>query len=147
MAAASRDAPPELDGGCLCGGIRYRIASAPHHIGHCHCSMCRRAAGAPMVTWLTLKTQGLAVTKGTPSWYQSSDHGRRAFCPTCGTPLFFTSTRYPRHVDVTAGSLDHPERVAPDRHVYEPDRIPWLVMSDGLPRHAEDSRSALVEQR
>jgi hypothetical protein len=100
-----------------------------------------------MVTWFTLKAQGLAVTKGTPSWYQSSEHGRRAFCPTCGTPLFFTSTHYADYVDITAGSLDHPERLTPDRHVYEPDRIPWLVMNDGLPRHVGDSRSPRVAER
>jgi hypothetical protein len=136
-----------LEGGCLCGGIRYRAAHEPGRTGHCHCTMCRRAAGAPMVTWFTLKEQGLAVTKGTPSWYQSSDHGRRAFCPTCGTPLFFTSTRYAGYVDITAGSLDHPESLTPNRHLYEPDRIPWLVMSDGLPRHVGDSRSPRVAER
>ncbi|HYB55457.1 MAG TPA: GFA family protein [Alphaproteobacteria bacterium] len=139
--------PMPLEGGCLCGSVRYRISLEPHHTGHCHCSMCRRAGGAPVVTWITLKEQGLAVTKGTPSWYQSSDHGRRAFCPSCGTPLFFTSTRYAGYVDVTAGSLDHPERVTPDRHVYAPDRIPWLIMNDGLPRHVGDSRSPLVAER
>jgi len=135
----------ELEGGCLCRAIRYRLSYRPGRTGHCHCSMCRRAAGAAMVTWTTLKEEGLVVTEGAPSWYQSSDHGRRAFCARCGTPLFFTSTRYPGYVDVTVGSLDEPARVAPDRHVYEPDRIPWLVMSDGLPRHVGDSRSSLVE--
>ncbi|MFI4986909.1 MAG: GFA family protein [Alphaproteobacteria bacterium] len=137
----------ELDGGCLCGGIRYHIAYEPHHTGHCHCTMCRRASGAPVVTWMTLAEKNFALTKGSPTWYRSSDHGRRAFCPTCGTALLFTSTRYAGSVDVTAGSLDHPGRVTPDRHVYEPDRIAWVIMNDGLPRHVGDSHSPLVEGR
>ena len=133
-----------LDGGCLCGAIRYRISYTPGHTGHCHCGMCRRAAGSAMVTWITLKEAAVTLAKGEPRWYQSSDHGRRAFCAGCGTPLFFTSTRYPGYVDVTAGSLDQPGRVTPDRHVYEPDRIPWLLMSDGLPRHIGDSRTPRI---
>lgn len=132
------------EGGCLCGAVRYRMKAAPHHTSHCHCTMCRRAGGAPMVTWSTLREADFEVTRGEPSWYRSSDHGKRAFCARCGTPLLFMSTHYPGWVDVTVGSLDRPERLAPTHHVYEPSRIPWLVMSDGLPRHVGDSHSPLV---
>jgi hypothetical protein len=135
---------PTLEGGCLCGAIRYRIAGAPHHVSHCHCTMCRRASGAAMVTWATVPADSFEITKGEPRWYQSSDHGKRGFCPGCGTPILFSSTHYAGWVDVTAGSLDRPEQVRPTNHTYEPSRIPWLTMSDGLPRHIEDSRSPLV---
>lgn len=134
-----------LEGGCLCGNIRYRLTDPRTRTGHCHCSMCRRAGGAPVVTWITAEEKHFTLTKGEPAWYRSSDHARRAFCPTCGTPLLFVSTRYAGTVDVTAGSLDHPERLVPVNHVYEPDRIPWVIMTDGLPRHVEDSRSPLFQ--
>ncbi len=134
----------KLEGGCLCGAVRYRFENSPQYVGHCHCSMCRRAGGAAMVTWATLREADVAMLAGEPRWYRSSDHARRGFCPTCGTPLFFVSTRYPGVIDVTVGSLDRPERVQPDRHVYEPDRIPWVIMTDGLPRHREGSHSPLM---
>ena len=40
-----------LTGGCHCGAIRYRITGEPVRHLLCHCSDCRRHAGAPMVGW------------------------------------------------------------------------------------------------
>lgn len=45
-----------LEGGCLCGAVRYRVTGKPYHVTHCHCSMCRRASGAPLVTWFSVKS-------------------------------------------------------------------------------------------
>jgi len=133
--------PKTFEGGCLCGAVRYRIDSDLERVSHCHCSMCRRASGAAMVTWATVPEATFATVKGELRWFQSSDHGRRAFCAQCGTPILFATTRDPRWLDVTVGSLDAPELVTPKRHVYEPDRLRWLVMPDNLPRHGEDSSS------
>jgi hypothetical protein len=131
----------KLEGGCLCRAIRYRLLAPPQHVVHCHCSLCRRAAGAPMVSWATMREGDFTMLAGVPVWFRSSDHGKRAFCVRCGTQLFFVSTRYPGVIDVTAASLDRPELIRPDAHTYEPDRIAWLVMADKLPRHVEDSGS------
>ena len=133
-----------LEGGCFCGAIRYRLAGALYHVSHCHCSMCRRAAGAPMVTWATVRREDFAIVKGEPAWYRSSSHAKRGFCPACGTPLLFASTRHSGEIDVTVGSFDDPGRVKPTHHVYAPDHIAWVNMNDGLPRHVEDSRSPLI---
>ncbi len=133
-----------LEGGCLCGAIRYRIEGAPRHVSHCHCEMCRRAGGAPMVTWATVGEAAFKITRGEPRWYRSSDHARRGFCGACGTPLLFVSTRYPGSLDVTAGSLDRPMAVTPTHHTFEPERIAWMRMADGLPRHRGDSASPLI---
>lgn len=138
---ASSFAPASGEGGCLCGAVRYRLARVPRQVVHCHCAQCRRAAGAPVVTWATVREAEFAIVEGEPAWFASSDHGKRGFCPRCGTQLLFVSTRYPGAVDVTAASLDHPERLAPLRHTFAPERIAWLEMSDGLPRHVGDSKS------
>jgi hypothetical protein len=130
-----------FEGGCLCGAVRYRVDFGLDRVSHCHCSMCRRASGAAMVTWVTVPEKSFTTIKGEPRWFQSSDHGRRAFCAHCGTPILFASTRDPGSLDVTVGSLDTPELVTPKRHVYEPDRLPWLIMTDHLPRHGQDSNS------
>jgi hypothetical protein len=37
-------------------------------------------------------------------------------------------------VQVTLGSLDHPERVRPQDHVWVQSRIPWFEVADDLPR-------------
>ena len=86
----------------------------------------------------------VAITSGAPAWFASSDHGKRGFCAACGTQLLFVSTRYPAMVDVAAASLDHPERLVPQRHTFAPHRLPWFEMADDLPRHVGDSTSPRV---
>ena len=53
-----------LEGGCLCGAVRYRISAEPHHAGYCHCRMCQRSAGAPVVAWLTGAERCLRLDQG-----------------------------------------------------------------------------------
>ncbi|MBW8854565.1 MAG: GFA family protein, partial [Bradyrhizobium sp.] len=80
-----------ITGGCHCGAIRYQIEGEPIVHALCHCTDCRRHAGAPMVGWSMYAEDALKVTKGTPKIYQSSEHGRRQFCADCGTGLFYTN--------------------------------------------------------
>lgn len=136
-----------MTGGCLCGAIRYRIDAEPRLVSHCHCSLCRRAGGAAFVTWLTVRQEAFALTQGALQRRASSDHGWRAFCATCGSQVASGSSRYARYVEVTAGTLDEPGKVRPERHVYWPDRLPWIAAEDGLPRHVEGANSSLVPEQ
>ena len=70
--------------------------------------------------------------------------GTLAFCPACGSQVISGSAHYARYVEVTAGTLDNPEAVAPDRHVFWPDRLKWVTRMDGLPCHVEGANSARV---
>src|SRR5947199_221879 len=56
----------EITGGCVCGGTRYVLTSAPFSLGDCHCIDCRRSAGAPYVTWGSVRREDLVVTRGEP---------------------------------------------------------------------------------
>jgi hypothetical protein len=124
-----------LEGGCLCGKVRYRISAAPHDAGYCHCRMCQRAAGAPVVPWLTVASAALAWTKGEPVVYRSSEKAERLFCPRCGTQLVFREIALPDRLDVTLASLDDPEAVRPSHHIWTASRIGWFEVADDLPRH------------
>jgi hypothetical protein len=81
-----------LTGGCHCGAIRYQADGAALTHALCHCTDCRRHAGAPMVGWTMYRLDAVKVLQGTPKVYSSSEHGRRHFCPDCGTGLFYTNT-------------------------------------------------------
>jgi hypothetical protein len=78
-----------LAGGCLCRTIRYQISAEPRSADYCHCSMCRRAAGA--VARLTVANEAFAWTTDEPAVYRSSEKAERLFCQKCGTQLAFTS--------------------------------------------------------
>ncbi|HEX3209530.1 MAG TPA: GFA family protein [Geminicoccaceae bacterium] len=126
-----------LEGGCLCGRMRYRIEGAPRDAGYCHCRMCQRAAGAPVVPWLTAARQEFAWTAGEPAVYASSPGAERLFCPACGSQLVFRALAEPETLDVTLASLDDPAPIAPGHHIWTTSRIPWFETRDDLPRYPE----------
>jgi hypothetical protein len=126
-----------LKGHCQCGWIRYEAGDAVSLETACHCSICRRTSGAPLVAWFTVPLASLRFTSGTPTRYPSSEHGTRSFCPRCGTQLTFESTSYPDEIDITTCSLDDPERVPPRDHTRTSSRLSWLKLADGLPAFPE----------
>ena len=130
------DTTPPLEGGCQCGAIRYRIHGEPVMAALCHCTMCRRANAAPVVAWAMVEQDRIEFTQA-PTVYESSPGARRGFCGRCGTPISFSADYLPGLVDVTIGSLDEPARVAPAFHYWDAERLPWLRIDDGLPRHRE----------
>ena len=126
---------PILEGGCLCGAVRYRIEAEPQLSEYCHCSMCRKAAGAPVVAWADFPAEAVRFTAGKPAEYASSDKARRGFCAACGSALYFRWLETPDRITLTIATLDDPERVAPTQHIFHADRLSWLELADTLPRH------------
>lgn len=126
-----------FEGGCLCGRVRYRARGVPTNQSHCHCMTCRRASGAAFVSWATFARDKFTFTSGKPARYDSSEIACRQFCAACGTQLTFQFHNSPDTIDVTLGSLDHPEAVIPLDHIWTKRQIPWIKLDDGLPRFAE----------
>lgn len=125
------------EGGCLCGAVRYRAQGQPLGVEYCHCSMCRRASGAPVVVWAAFPSVAVTFTRGEPARYGSSERGRRGFCSHCGSTLTFQWSDRVEEIDLSVGTLDDPGRLAPRWHIYTADRVPWLHIADDLPRHPQ----------
>lgn len=125
---------PRHAGGCLCGGVRYEVDGPIDDVAHCHCRMCQRAAGAPVVTWFTVPPSRFRVTLGELKTWRSSARGERGFCPGCGCQISFFHADCPDGLDVTAASLDDPGLARPTRHIWTASRIPWLHLDDRLPQ-------------
>lgn len=121
-----------IEGGCLCGAIRYRAADEVANSMICHCRSCRRAAAAPVVAWITVESDGFSVTRGRPVEFRSSPEVIRTFCGACGTPLTYRHAARASKVDITACSLDDPERFPPTHHSYLADDLSWVRFGDGL---------------
>ena len=121
-------------GGCFCGHVRYDAGSrTPDDTAHCHCAMCRRTTGAPVVTWAAFPRADFRFTAGAPTAFQSSPGVRRWFCPRCGAQLAFDQDGDPK-MDVSVATLDAAAAVAPDRHIWVADALPWLSLDDRLPK-------------
>lgn len=123
------------EGGCLCGAVRFASLAAPTWSGYCHCRLCQRTSGAPVLAWASFPCDAFAYREGTPSVYRSSSHGQREFCASCGSQLAYRETRRASTVDVNLATLDHPERVEPRCHIWTRSRIRWFETADALPRY------------
>jgi hypothetical protein len=122
------------DGGCLCGRVRFRVTAPQLDSGYCHCRMCQRNTGAPVVAWATFPAASFSWISGEPSTYVSSTHAKRQFCATCGSYLVFRSTRFPNEVSVNTASFDDPNVFPPRKHIFVESRISWFHTADDLPR-------------
>lgn len=95
--------------------------------------MCRRATGAPVTAWVNFALEGFRFVSGEPAFYPSSPGIRRGFCSRCGGTLC-TVEEDDELISILIGSLDDPDRVPPDYHIWTESRVSWLHIDDGLPR-------------
>ena len=124
----------DITGGCHCGAIRYEAEGEALTHALCHCTDCRRHAGAPMVGWTMYRLDAVKVTKGAPKIYESSKHGRRHFCPQCGTGLFYTNTEMlPGIIDIQSATYDDPNAVPAMVHIQTAERLQWMERAHELP--------------
>ncbi len=121
-----------VEGGCLCGAVRYRAVEPPFVVGYCHCRRCQRALGNLFGTAALFRRHTLEIALGKLTLYQSSQTLQRGFCSTCGTPIMA------QHADrdytaVWAGTLDDPGRFEPSVQWYSESKIAWLCIGGPLP--------------
>jgi hypothetical protein len=121
-------------GGCHCGAVRYEAIGEPKGHALCHCSDCRRHAGAPMVGWMMFREERVTITKGALKSYKSSEHGRREFCADCGTGLFYRNAEIlPGVIDIQSGTLDDSSQIPARCHIQTAERLPWMSEINKIP--------------
>jgi hypothetical protein len=136
-----------FEGGCLCGAIRYRAATAPVRGVLCHCEMCRRHSGAPALAFVHFPIESFDWLGAEPSAYRSSEFAERTFCPQCGSTLGMREEVLKDRVQICVGTLDEPNRVRLDDHVWTRSRIAWFDTTDALPRFEKSSSSVVSKAR
>jgi hypothetical protein len=123
----------QLEGGCFCRAIRYRLSAPPQGSMVCHCRTCRSLFAAPVVAWLSVPAARFSFIQGTPSTFSTSPPITRWFCGTCGTHVAYASSEDPDGVEVATCSLDEPASTPPTHHSWLSHDLPWTVFGDGLP--------------
>jgi hypothetical protein len=116
------------------------MTGTPVDAGYCHCRLCQRASGAPVVAWATFAAADFHLLAGDLTTYRSSVRGERGFCARCGTPIAFRYLSKPEYIDITVASLDDPAALPPQYHIWTMSQVPWLRVDDTLPRHMDGGR-------
>jgi hypothetical protein len=128
----SKDRATDWTGGCQCGAVRYRLLTPPGHVSVCHCRMCQRASGQPLMAFASVKHEDLHWTRGRPAIFTSSNIAERGFCSACGTPLTWHRTES-GSIGVTIGSLDDPEAARPVQQYGIESKLSWIAGLGALP--------------
>ena len=136
---------PEFTGGCLCKAVRFRALGPVIAAAICHCLMCRRASGAPVVAFAAVARANFAWMAGVPASYRSSAHGNRSFCADCGSQLAFDSSQRPDWIEFNLGALDRPEALVPTYHVWCQSQLAWFQPGDSLPKLPANTAAAAAQ--
>ena len=126
-------------GGCLCGAVRFELLSGPFDCGWCHCRTCQLFGGAPAMPFASVPAADFTWSRGEDEvrTIRSSSFGRRGFCGQCGTPLIVQVDHQPETVDFPIATLDDPNSIRPEFHIFWSSKVEWFDPGDGLPRHEQ----------
>ena len=129
----SAESKPKRTGGCLCGGVRFRVTGPLRSVVYCHCSQCRRTSGHFVAATAVAKDALTVVADESLEWFASSEFASRGFCNRCGSSLFWQSESR-NYVGIMAGTLDKPTRLKAANHIYVKDKGDYYDLPDDLPK-------------
>ena len=142
MTTAMTTPAATFDGGCTCKRIRYRLASRPLFVNCCHCRWCQRETGSAFAINAMIEADRVELLAGevdvvvTPS--ESGKGQRISRCPSCRVAVW---SNYAGAGDavrfVRVGTLDEPDRLPPDVHIFTASTQPWVVLPPGTPAVVE----------
>ncbi len=125
----------ELSGRCSCGKVTWHAKGSILWAGICHCESCRRATSAPMNAFFGLERQAVTWTGQLSDVFSSGGSVRRQFCPACGTHMTYQSDQWPEETHLYAATLDDASAFIPEAHYHWAERLQWVAIHDGLPKH------------
>jgi hypothetical protein len=136
------EAEPDLSGGCTCRAIRYRLISRPLFVHCCHCRWCQRESGASFALNALIEADRVSVLHGEPvviSTPSNSGRGQQITrCPTCQVALWsnYAGAGSKLHF-IRVGTLDDPDQLPPDIHIFTASKQPWVLLPPGVPQVPE----------
>jgi hypothetical protein len=138
-----------LEGGCSCGELRYRLAGKPLIVHCCHCRWCQRESGSAFALNAMIETDRLKLLQGRPlleTIPSFSGKGQDvARCPECMIALWsHYASGGATFAYVRVGTLDAPDSLPPDIHIFTASKQPWVVLPAGTPAVPEFYRRSEV---
>ena len=129
-----------IEGGCLCGAVRYEADAEPRFVGVCHCSDCQRFTGSAFATVVAVPSSTLKVSGTLKTFSKQGDSGKiihRRFCPECGSGLMDEADAMPDMAMINAGTLDERSWVTPQSEIYCDSAQRWVRLGGERKRFAK----------
>jgi hypothetical protein len=130
--------PGPFEGGCTCGAVRYRMDSRPLFVHCCHCRWCQRETGTSFALNAMIEADRVSLLQGQPERVNTPSNSGRGQaimrCPQCHVAVW---SHYAGAGDavsfVRVGTLDQPDRLPPDIHIFTSTKQPWVNLSATAP--------------
>jgi hypothetical protein len=128
-----------LEGGCACGAVRYKLTSAPMIVHACHCRDCQRITGSAFVLNMWIERRCVEAGAVSPISFKipagTGNPHELFFCATCATYVWSKYHAAPGDtLLVRAGTLDDPAQIKPDVHIFTRIKVPWLELPKETPQ-------------
>ena len=121
----------KIEGGCLCGKVRYSADVEPTLVGVCHCKNCQKASGMAFRVVFAVPTPALSVQGALKTFNDRGDSGKtvlRRFCPECGSAITTERQARPDTTNVMAGTLDDASWLKPTMEIFCDSAQPWVSL-------------------
>ena len=129
-------------GRCLCGAVTWSTEAEVLWSGHCHCESCRRATASAMTSFFGVPRGSVTWTGALGVSKTSGGAVQRQFCKACGTQMTYQADIWPDETHLYAGTMDDPTLFKAEAHFHYAERLPWLEITDDLPKYAGSADGA-----
>lgn len=131
-----------MEGGCVCGSVRYEMLEDPIFTQACHCTHCQRSTGSAFMLCLVLELENIKIQKGQLQVYDFTGGSGQKYelnvCAVCGTALWGKMHGQTKGLAyIRAGTLDETREIKPQAHIYTASKQEWVLLSDDTPAFTE----------
>ena len=138
-----------LEGGCLCGKVRFSASQPPVRTFVCHCTFCQRVTGTSFYAESIFPLDAVQFNEGELRQYEHLSGGSKKkvfvhFCPSCGTTVGLTFERWPDVRAISRGCYDDPNAVEVTSHIWTESAQTGVVLPAGVNALSRHGRSSMV---
>ncbi|MDQ6841427.1 MAG: GFA family protein [Actinomycetota bacterium] len=132
---------PSMQGGCLCGGVRFELSEPAKYAGYCHCTRCQRRTGTGSSAQARIDGRSFRLLRGeelVKAWRHPDGGFEKCFCRECGAHLFSRDPDDHAQMSIRMGAFDGDPGVRPTWRTFVAYAAPWEpIPDDGLERFSE----------